>query len=236
MAKSPPACRWAASAPRSTSWTPAKSLCAKGQSGPTINDYADRLLYPLQRVGPRGSGQWKRITWYEAYDQITPRIRKAMAEGKPEEVAIHIGRSRLGEEMGRFLNAIGTPSLFNHRAIFNNDRAVILLNAIVGSIGQPGGYCYGEEPTRVPPRVFPQPSPQPPAPTAKSAIENPPEWPLANKWQRMKVGQIVYDYLKQGRWPSCRSTSATPWPRRKPGPRAAAWWCRCMSPRASTPR
>ena len=41
--------------------------------------------------------------------------------------------------------------------------------------------------------------PRPPAVTAKSAIENPPEWPLANKWQRMKVGQIVYRYIKEGR-------------------------------------
>ncbi len=346
-----------------------KSLCAKGQSGPSINTYADRLLYPLERVGPRGSGQWRRITWEVAYERMATRIRKAMDEGKPEEVAIHIGRSRIGEEMGRFLNAIGTPSLFNHRALcssnkraanyvclgdtdwetpdaehtkyilnfgsnfyeahqgaihvakrmikgrfdngaklvtfdvrlsntagrsdewwapnpgsegaialamahaileagqadrawldqwsnvkaddlqkwlkpytpawgeklsgipaadikrmalefaaakptclaftnrgsaahyngFNNDRAVVLLNAVVGSIGQKGGYCYGEEPTRVPPRVFPQPQPRPPAPKAKSEIENPPEWPLANKWQRMKVGPIVYDYLKQGR-------------------------------------
>ena len=346
-----------------------KSLCAKGQSGPTINNYPERLLYPLKRVGARGSGQWKRITWDEAHDEIATRIRQAMAEGKPEEVAIHIGRSRLAEEMGRFMNAIGSPSLFNHRAIcssnkraanyvslgetdwesgdferskyiidfganfyeahqgaihaakrfirgrfdngtklvyfdvrlsntagradewfapipgsdgaialamgnaiieaglhnrewldtwsnvraddlaawiarytpewaegisgiaaddirrvalefaraapaavaftnrgsgahyngFNADRAVILLNAIVGSIGEPGGYCYTVEPTRIPPQVFPQPTPQPPAPTAKSAIENPPEWPLANKWQRMKVGQIVYRHLKEGR-------------------------------------
>jgi thiosulfate reductase / polysulfide reductase chain A len=82
---------------------------------------------------------------------------------------------------------------------FNNDRAVILLNAIVGSIGKRGGYCYTVEPTRVPPSVFPQPMPRPPGAKARSAIENPPEWPLANKWQRMKVGQIVYQYLKEGR-------------------------------------
>jgi len=80
---------------------------------------------------------------------------------------------------------------------FNNDRAVILLNAIVGAIGAVGGYCYGEEPTRVPPRAFPNPVPIPPSPKAKSAIENPPEWPLANKWQRMKVGQIVYRASKK---------------------------------------
>ena len=84
-----------------------KSLCAKGQSGPTINTYADRLLYPLERVGPRGSGQWRRIAWNDAYERIATRIRKAMDEGKPEEVAIHIGRSRIGEEMTRFLS---TPS------------------------------------------------------------------------------------------------------------------------------
>ena len=79
-----------------------KSLCAKGQSGPSINTYADRLLYPLERVGPRGSGQWRRITWDEAYARIVPRIKKAIDEGHPEEVAIHIGRSRIAEEMGRF--------------------------------------------------------------------------------------------------------------------------------------
>ena len=45
-----------------------------------------------------------------------------MAEGKPEEVAIHIGRSRLSEEMGRFMNAIGSPSLFNHRAICSSNK------------------------------------------------------------------------------------------------------------------
>jgi thiosulfate reductase/polysulfide reductase chain A len=344
-------------------------LCAKGQSGPTINTYPERLLYPLKRVGKRGEGKWQRITWDEAYGEIARRIRKAIDEGVPEEVAIHIGRSRIAEEMGRFLNAIGSPSLFNHRAIcssnkrasnyvclgetdwesvdaantkyllnfganfyeahqgaihfairaikgrfdngaklvtfdvrmsntagrsdewwapnpgsegalalamgnaimqagefdrefldnwsninadqlkdwikgytpewaeqvcgipaadirrlalefaaprprcaaftnrgsgahynrFNNDRAVIMLNAIVGSIGKPGGYCYTEEPTRVPPRVFPQPQPAPPAPKRASVIENPPEWPLANKWQRMKVGQIVYQYLEEGR-------------------------------------
>ncbi len=346
-----------------------KSLCAKGQSGPTINNYADRILYPMKRVGARGEGKWQRVSWDEAYGMIAPRIRKAMDEGKPEEVAIQIGRSRIAEEMTRFLNAIGSPSLFNHRALcssnkraanyvslgetdwetgdferakyilnfganfyeahqgaihtakriirgrydngaklvtldvrlsntagrsdewlcprpgtdgavalamghaiiaagkhnaawldtwsnvntkdlrawiapytpewaaelsglpaetirrvalefaaaaprsvaftnrgsgahyngFNADRAIIMLNAIVGSLGQVGGYCYGEEPTRVPPRVFPQPMPRPAAPKAKSLLEDPPEWPLANKWQRMKVGQIVYRGIQEGR-------------------------------------
>ena len=99
-----------------------KSLCAKGQSSPTINDYPERLLFPLKRVGKRGEGKWMRITWDEAHSEIARHIRKAMDEGKPEEVAIQIGRSRLAEEMGRFLNAVGSPSLFNHRALCSSNK------------------------------------------------------------------------------------------------------------------
>ena len=80
------------------------------------------ILFPLKRVGARGEGKWKRITWDEAYTDIATRIRKVMDEGKPEEVAIQIGRSRIGEEMTRFLNAIGSPSLFNHRALCSSNK------------------------------------------------------------------------------------------------------------------
>src|SRR5690606_10462948 len=98
-----------------------------------------------------------------------------------------------------------------------NDRAVVMLNAIVGSIGKEGGYCYTEEPTRVPRRAFPDVQPQPPRPSRKSILENPPEWPLANKWQRMRVGQIAYDYLRQGRaklqvYLSYTVSTPTTWP------------------------
>ena len=99
-----------------------KSLCAKGQSGPTINNYPERLLFPMKRIGARGEGKWQRIGWDEAYGMIAPRIRKAMDEGVPEQVAIQIGRSRIAEEMNRFLNAIGSPSLFNHRALCSSNK------------------------------------------------------------------------------------------------------------------
>lgn len=342
--------------------------CAKGQSGPTINSYPERLLYPLKRVGRRGEGLWKRITWDEAYDDVAARIRKCVADGHPERVAIHQGRSRYEAEFARFLNAIGSPVLLNHRALcssnkraanyvslgetdwesidaercryflnfganfyeahqgglhlvkrvvkarfdhgaklvtfdvrmsntagrsdewfqpfpgtegaialamghvilrenlhdrafvedfvqpgeatlrtwlstytpawaeglsgvpakdierlaiefararpavaaftnrgtgahyngFNAERAVVMLNALVGSVGRPGGYCYGLE-EKLTPAKYPAPQPEPPKVKIRTDLEDPPEWPLANRWQKMKVGQVVYDYLKQGR-------------------------------------
>ena len=41
-------------------------LCARGQAGVNIVYNPDRLLYPLKRVGKRGEGKWKRISWEEA--------------------------------------------------------------------------------------------------------------------------------------------------------------------------
>src|SRR5437016_4080024 len=43
------------------------------QSGEFVHG-AGRLLHPLQRVGPRGSGQFRRIGWADALDQIHRRV------------------------------------------------------------------------------------------------------------------------------------------------------------------
>ena len=48
--------------------------------------HPDRLLYPLRRVGPKGSGQWERIDWDEALDEIVRRFLAIEAEFGPEAV------------------------------------------------------------------------------------------------------------------------------------------------------
>ncbi|MBI3968979.1 MAG: molybdopterin-dependent oxidoreductase, partial [Chloroflexi bacterium] len=47
--------------------------CAKGPA--TINQVndPDRILYPMRRVGPRGSGQWERVTWEHVLDEFAGR-------------------------------------------------------------------------------------------------------------------------------------------------------------------
>jgi anaerobic selenocysteine-containing dehydrogenase len=45
----------------------------------------DRLLYPLKRVGKKGEGKFRRITWDEALDEIAARL-KALAADNPETI------------------------------------------------------------------------------------------------------------------------------------------------------
>ena len=341
-------------------------LCARGQAALNHLYHPERLLYPLKRVGARGEGRWKRISWDEALDEIAEKLKAVRQSGHPEEFAFHQGRQRSKDALKRFLDAFGTSTQLSHRSLcsgnrraanlsflwesdwdlndvehskyilnfgsnafeahqghvpfanriqngrfrngaklvtfdvrlsntagssdewfapfpgtdgavalamghtilsenrhdesfletwtnvsieelrelyepytadwaerisgvpasdirriarefagaapaattmcnrgssahingFYNDRAINLLNALVGSVGQKGGWCWspwgGLDPVV-------QTPPMPPAARTTSILEDPPEYPLANVWRRMRVGEIVYLYLLQGR-------------------------------------
>src|SRR5512140_583827 len=48
--------------------------CQKGACYSKLMVTPQRLRYPLERVGPRGSGNWKRISWDEALDKPADAI------------------------------------------------------------------------------------------------------------------------------------------------------------------
>ncbi|TNE50621.1 MAG: formate dehydrogenase [Bacteroidetes bacterium] len=91
--------------------------CAKGPA--TINQITDpdRILYPLKRDGKRGEGKWKRVSWEEALDDIAGRLRKAIQEGRQNEVAYHVGRPGHEGYMDRVLNAWGVDGHNSHTNI-----------------------------------------------------------------------------------------------------------------------
>ncbi|MEM7454090.1 MAG: molybdopterin-dependent oxidoreductase [Planctomycetota bacterium] len=341
-------------------------LCARGQAGLNHLYHPERLLYPMKRVGARGEGKWKRLTWDEALDEIAGRLKEIRESGTPENFAFHQGRQRSKDALKRFLDAYGTKTQLSHRSLcsgnrraanltylwesdwdlndvenskyilnfgsnafeahqghvpfanriqngrfingakmvtfdvrlsntagasdewhspfpgtdgavalamcnailtegvydeafinnwttssveelkehlkdstpewaesisgvpardirrialefaaaapaattmcnrgssahlngFYNDRAIGLLNALVGSVGKKGGWCWspwgGLDPLVKTPQM-------PPGAKTWSVLEDPPEYPLANVWRRMRVGEIIYLYLLQGR-------------------------------------
>lgn len=339
-------------------------LCAKAHGGVSAVNNSERIVYPLKRVGKRGEGLWQRITMEEAYDTIAKKIKKNIDAGTPERVAFHQGRNKMSDITYRFMNAIGSPVVLNHRALcssnkraanyttigdtswetldaseckyllnfgcnffethqggfpllkrfvegkrkglklvtfdtrlsntagrsdewlspfpssegaialamahviikeklydrefidewcntsfedivefikpytpkyaskvsgldeddivriakefasaapscaaftnrgsqahqngLNNDRSVIILNALVGSIGKKGGYAFGGSKSKGN-SSFPMPKPVPPKPKFTTDLEDPKLYPLSNKWQKMRVSQLVFDKLK----------------------------------------
>jgi len=66
--------------------------CAKGVVTPNQLEDPDRILYPLKRTGERGQGEWARVSWDDALTDIGARIRKAIQEGRRQELMYHVGR------------------------------------------------------------------------------------------------------------------------------------------------
>jgi len=95
-------------------------VCAKGQAGVNQLYDPDRLLHPLRRVGKRGEGKWKRITWDEALTELATRLKKLRDDGEPEKFMFHYGRmkgssSKLIKDV--FLATYGTATIGNHTSI-----------------------------------------------------------------------------------------------------------------------
>jgi anaerobic dimethyl sulfoxide reductase subunit A len=58
-------------------WTPEMPplhACVRGFGQAERVNHPDRLRYPLRRVGPRGSGQFERIGWDEALDEVARQM------------------------------------------------------------------------------------------------------------------------------------------------------------------
>ncbi|MGH9055203.1 MAG: molybdopterin-dependent oxidoreductase, partial [Acidimicrobiales bacterium] len=55
-------------------------LCAKVRPYLEHVYHPDRLQCPLRRVGPKGAGEWERITWDEAIAEIASRWQAIIAE------------------------------------------------------------------------------------------------------------------------------------------------------------
>jgi len=71
---------------------PLGMICRRGAHAPEIIYSKDRLLYPQKRVGPKGSFQFERITWDEAYETIANRLNQIKGEFGPEATSIYTGR------------------------------------------------------------------------------------------------------------------------------------------------
>jgi len=84
-------------------------LCARGNAGTGLLYDPDRLKTPLLRVGERGEGRFKPVSWDEALDFLAGRLVKLRDEHGPESVAFfpHGNGARF---FATLMRAYGTPN------------------------------------------------------------------------------------------------------------------------------
>lgn len=84
-------------------------LCVKGYA---YKDYVfrkDRIQTPMKRVGERGSGKWKSITWDEAYREIAEKLLGFRKQYGADSVAFYTGYSKWYRPVyQRFIYSFGT--------------------------------------------------------------------------------------------------------------------------------
>ncbi len=85
-------------------------LCAKVAKYLDREYSPDRLLYPLARSGPKGSGQFTRISWPEAISTIAQRLSAIRDEFGGESILPYSYAGTMG-----FLNGNGMDRRFFHR-------------------------------------------------------------------------------------------------------------------------
>ncbi|WP_416221882.1 selenate/tellurate reductase subunit YnfE [Serratia grimesii] len=75
--------------------------CLRGRSIRRRMNHPDRLNYPMKRVGKRGEGKFKRISWDEAYDAIANNLKRIVEQYGNEAVYINYTSGIVGGNITR---------------------------------------------------------------------------------------------------------------------------------------
>ncbi len=67
-------------------------ICKLGEHSAEIVYSKDRLRYPMRRKGPKGTYEFERISWDDAYNIIVENLNEIKEESGPEANAIYTGR------------------------------------------------------------------------------------------------------------------------------------------------
>ena len=85
--------------------------CRRWRHNIDVLEGADRVNYPLKRVGARGSSVWKRVSWEEALDSIAQRLAAAREKYGSGTLASMIGGPHTSFwPLHRFMNLYGSPN------------------------------------------------------------------------------------------------------------------------------
>jgi len=112
-------------------------LCAKGSAG-IMQHYAPaRLSAPLKRVGPRGSGEFREISWDEALETAVGWL-DGVRQSDPKKLAFFTGRDQSQSLTGFWAQQFGTPNYAAHGGFCSVNMAAAGIMTIGGAFWEFG--------------------------------------------------------------------------------------------------
>ncbi|ONI38686.1 dehydrogenase [Candidatus Epulonipiscium fishelsonii] len=107
----------------------AGGLCVKMNHYKSWVYHADRLLYPMKRVGAKGEGKFEQISWDEALETIATKIKENVDKFGPESVLKYYYSGNLGfvqnyGMMHAFFNKLGASELATNICTLAGDKAI----------------------------------------------------------------------------------------------------------------
>lgn len=119
----------------------AAPACHRGLSMRAWANSPDRLMWPLRRVGPRGSAQFERVTWDEALDEIADQLARIRREHGSESIylAYTTGQScTTADPFERLMNCFG--GFLGHYNNYSNPQINAMIRCMYGPDAlYPGG-------------------------------------------------------------------------------------------------
>lgn len=86
-------------------------LCSKGAASKQYVYNKERVLYPMKRVGEKGSGEFERISWEEAYEIIAGKLLPIREKYGAKSTIFYTGYPKwYRPALLRFANAYGSPN------------------------------------------------------------------------------------------------------------------------------
>ena len=113
------------------------TLCAKVSKYTERTYHSERVLHPLKRVGVKGSGQFERVSWDSALDDIASRLQAIASRDaqaiQPYSYAGTMGLVQAESMAARFFNKLGASLL--DRTICSSAGTEGLLHTLGGKVG-----------------------------------------------------------------------------------------------------
>jgi len=91
------------------------SVCPLAEAGVEYLFHPDRIKQPMKKIVAKGGDEWVKISWDEALEILTSRLKKIQKDGNPEKLALITSDHNTvsNDLIHHFMTAFGSPNVLN---------------------------------------------------------------------------------------------------------------------------